>query len=369
MRTLERQELADLIEGCAILGTGGGGSPREGIAMLDAEREAGRAISIVSLEEVPDDALLASPYMCGSLSPEPSDHPPRHAGRQLPPEIAFRELETFLGRRLYGVIPTEIGGGNTAVALATAARMGIPTVDADPAGRSVPELQHTTFFIKDIPIAPLAVASGTGDVVIMPRADDDLRVEAIVRAVAVACGGHVGVADHPVTGRTLRDAIVPGTLSQALAIGTAVRRARESSEDPVQAALTAGNGYLLFSGIVERAEWNEDAGFTVGEITIAGSETFGGSGYKLWYKNEYMVAWLNGVPDVTAPDLICLVDASGKAITNPNCQAGMDVAVIGYPAPGIWRSERGVEALGPQHFGFDIPYTPIEQTRRGGDRP
>ena len=71
------------------------------------------------------------------------------------------------------------------------------------------------------------------------------------------------------------------------------------------------------------------------------------------------------LPDVTAPDLICVLDPkTGEAITNPNCQQGMAVAVIGYPAPAMWRLPKGLEVFGPKHFDYALPYRPIEKNRR-----
>ena len=365
MRTLDRQQLEDLIRGCAILGTGGGGSPTRGLRLIQSDLAAGREFKLAGLEEVPDNALVASPYMCGSVSPEGVGGSTSHGDEEMECLEAFKALEADLGRPFFAAIATEIGGGNTAAALCVAARQGIPIVDADPAGRSVPELQHTTFYIKDVPITPLAVATATGDVLILKEVSDDFRAEAIVRAIAVVSNNRAGVADHPMEGLILQESVVPGTLSKALAIGEAVRVARSSATDPVRAAITAGNGFLLFKGEVTQADWEIEEGFTIGELIISGTNHYSDHTYRIWYKNEHIVSWLDEQPDVTVPDLICVLDPkTGEAITNPNCQQEMDVAIIGYPAPALWRTPRGLELFGPTHFGFDIPYQPIEGNPR-----
>jgi DUF917 family protein len=360
MRILKEQDLADLITGCAILGTGGGGSPKRGLELIQRDLRAGREFRLIGLEEVPDDALIASPYMCGSISPEGSAE-----GDDQECLKAFEALEGYMGREFFATIPTEIGGGNTAVALSVAARRGLPAVDADPAGRSVPELQHTTFYIENVPIAPLAVATPKGDTIILKEVADDFRAEALVRAIAVASGNRAGVADHPVEGRTLKRSVIPGTLSRALAIGAAVRKARASGRDPVQAAAVAGKGYLLFKGRVVEAHWAIREGFTVGEVAIAGEGSYSGHRYRICYKNEHIISWFDGEPDAMVPDLICTVDPrTGEALTNPNCKEGLEVAVIGYPAPEIWRTPRGLELFGPGHFGYELEYRRIEENRR-----
>ena len=365
MRTLDQQQLEDLIRGCAILGTGGGGSPTRGLRLIQGDLAAGREFKLADLDEVPSDALVASPYMCGSVSPEGVGGSTSQGDEEMECLEAFKALETYLGRPFFAAVATEIGGGNTAAALCVAARQGIPIVDADPAGRSVPELQHTTFYIQQVPITPLAVATAKGDVLIAKEISDDFRAEGIVRAIAVVSNNRAGVTDHPMDGKALKTSVVPGTLSKALSIGEAVREACSSGADPVQAAITAGNGFLLFKGEVTKADWKIEEGFTIGELVVAGHTDDRGHQYRIWYKNEHIVSWYDGQPDVTAPDLICVLNPkTGEAITNPNCQKGMDVSVIGYPAPPLWRTPRGLELFGPTHFGFDIPYQPIERNSR-----
>lgn len=360
MRKLNKKDLEDLIVGCAILGTGGGGSPRKGLSLLKKDLAAGYQFELVSPDEVPDGAWVASPYMCGSVSPEEDEGP-----EEMECLTAFEALEDFLGVKLHAAVATEIGGGNTAVALSVAARKGIPILDADPAGRSVPELQHSTFAIYGIPIDPLAVATLKGDVLILKEVSGDERAEEIVRSIAVLSDNRAGVTDHPMEGKTLKGALIPGTLSKALAIGQAVRKAQEEGEDPVVAAAQAGGGMLLFRGKVTQADWKIEAGFTVGELLIQGEAEFSGHEYRIWFKNEHIISWLDGVPDATAPDLICVLDPrTGEAITNPNCQVGMQVGVIGYPAPEAWRTPKGLELLGPAHFGFEVEYRPLEENPR-----
>jgi len=366
MRTLQKEELEDLIRGCAILGTGGGGSPQDGLKAIEAELEEGREFKLAGLEEIPDEKLVATPYSCGGLFPEGGNPEILFQDSAIECLKAFESLEEYVGRKFFAAFPGEIGGGTVAEALVVTARRGIPIIDADPVGRSVPGLQHTVFYIQQVPMAPIAVASMRGDVIILKEVADDLRAEAIIRAIAVINGNNIGMASHPLAGRDIKKAIIPRTLSQALAIGRAVREARSSDEDPVRAAIVAGKGYLLFEGEVTQASWKIEGGFTIGELSIAGEGEYSGQRYRIWYKNENIVSWFDEEPDVMVPDLICVLDPkTGEAITNPNCKEGMKVAVIGYPAStDIWRSPRGLEVFGPKSFGYEIEYRKIEENPR-----
>jgi DUF917 family protein len=40
---------------------------------------------------------------------------------------------------------------------------------------------------------------------------------------------------------------------------------------------------------------------------------------------------------------------------------GEEVVIVGVPAAAQWRSEKGIELMGPRHFGFDFDYIPIEE--------
>jgi len=132
-------------------------------------------------------------------------------------------LQQYLREDFFAAVSTELGGGNTAVALSVAANMGIPIVDGDPVGRSVPELQHTIFFLKGVSIVPLGVATKSGDVVIVKEVANHIRAEKIVRSIAVASGGTVGVTDHPMRGKELKAAIIAGAISHAETIGAVLK--------------------------------------------------------------------------------------------------------------------------------------------------
>jgi DUF917 family protein len=365
MRKLTQQDLYDIILGCTVLGTGGGGDPEQGKQLIQKDIQAGREFKIINLDDVPDDALIGSPYMCGSISPTTEEEEKRYANLPRKDEtegyIAFKALQEYLGEKFYAALSTELGGFNTVVALTVAANAGIPIVDADPAGRSVPELQHSTFFMNKVSITPLAAANQFGDVVILKEAVNDFRAEAIVRSIAVVSKNSVGVTDHPVRGDVLKKSVIPGAISYAEIIGRALRQAQESGGDPSESIAKAGKGYKLFEGEVSDFDWATKDGFTIGEVAIDGNHDYAGKDLKIWFKNENIISWKNGKVFVTVPDLMVVLDKSSSLpVTNPNFAKGMEVSVIGLPAPGAWRVPEGIASFGPRHFGYDYDYVPIE---------
>lgn len=365
MIELTQQDLYDILYGCTILGTGGGGSLEKGLERIDEALAKGKRFRLVSFDEAPDEAWIAIPYMCGAISPSTPELEAQYAG--LPeldepmPYLAYKALEQFVGAEFYGVMSTELGGGNTAEAMYVGAWLDKFILDADPAGRSVPEIQHSTFFINDLPVYPLACANMFGDVVIIPHVVNDLRAEALVRALAVASKNRIGVADHPAQASTLRNAVIKGAITYAWKLGTAARLARNARQPVAPLIAELGGGRVLFQGVVSRSGYQTVEGFTVGDVYIQGLGVYRSSEYHIWFKNEHMIAWRDGDVDVTVPDLIIVFDdVSGEPVINPYFKDGQPVTVIGLPSAPEWRTHRGLHEFGPRHFGYDFEFKAVE---------
>ena len=68
--TIETYEgCVDLVTGLLFMGTGGGGSPEDGMAMLSQALADGLEIGWVDAEEIDDDVLTATTYGMGSIAP------------------------------------------------------------------------------------------------------------------------------------------------------------------------------------------------------------------------------------------------------------------------------------------------------------
>jgi uncharacterized protein len=371
MKVLDKQDLYDILYGCTILGTGGGGSLENGLCLIDEALENGKVFRLVDFSEVPDDAWIATPYMCGSISPTTPELEAQYASLPVLDEpeayLAYKALEEYFGKEFYGVISTELGGGNTAISLYVGAWLNKFIIDADPAGRSVPELQHSTYYLKDLPIYPLACANKFGDVAILPKVVNDLRAEALVRAMAVVSKNRMGVADHPAQAKTLRDSVIKGAISKAWDIGKTFRETKSAGKAVAPAIAKIGGGSMLFTGKVSKHHYETIDGFTIGNVYISGTGDYSGSDYHIWFKNEHMISWRDGQIDVTVPDLIIVFNEDTvEPNLNPFFTEGMKVSVIGLPAPAEWRTERGLQVFGPEYIGSDVNYVPLEQNHPGG---
>jgi DUF917 family protein len=177
----------------------------------------------------------------------------------------------------------------------------------------------------------------------------------------MASFGLVGCAAVPLSGAVVKRIAVPGTLTRALAVGRAIREAREAGQDPVVASAKAiGGGVVLFRGTVAERSWENRAGYMWGEHEIEGRDGFDGR-LKVWFKNENHVSWLNGSPYAASPDVLEFVDdETGEPRVNTDLAIGDKVAVIGVRRCAMFDNEAGIAAMGPRHWGFDLDYRPLE---------
>jgi len=369
MRNLSKENLEDILVGCSYLGSGGGGALAGGLKRIYDDLNAGLMFRLKPIDEFGDDERALRAMGIGSTAPPTPAEEARFAN--LPriqgsaAEAAVRLLERHWDTKLSAVTPGELGPANTSTVLSVSAHLGLPLLDIDMVGRSAPELTQSTLAMAGIPLLPLAAATQFGDELMLEKVMDISRVEDILRALSVASRG-VNAAGS-LTGAVLRrpGVVNRGSITHVESIGNAFRTAAQSKNDPIAAVMAAGSGFRIFEGIVSDFSWKNEGGFLVGDVTMAGTGPDQNSKFRIWYKNESIIAWKNDQPAILPPDLIITVRRdTGEAMPNPHYEKGDAVVVISFPAPPTARTPAGIERWSPKHFGFDIPYVPIEQLVR-----
>lgn len=353
------QEIEDLVRGATVLGTGGGGSPAEGLRLLKEALETRGEISFIDVDELADDSVVVSPYYIGTIAPTAKTRKP--VKFEDPMALAFERMERVLGRKIGAVIACEIGGANTPVAINIGAKVGLPAVDGDLLGRSAPELHQCTVHVFDAPMCPSVIATETGNVVVIERYADIDDYEAVARYVSALAGRFAAAVDTPMTKDLAKKAVVRNTISKCVNIGKVIRESREKGENPVEAVVKVLGGWKIFGGIVKKYTWADEGGFLVGEVLVDGVDKWQGHTLRSWIKNEHIMAWMDDNPLVMPPDMISFLLDSGEAVTNTDLKEGMSVHVVAAKAPEVWRTPKGLELFGPKHFGFDLDYVPVEK--------
>jgi len=363
----DAQALEDTLLGSSYLGCGGGGSLEAARELIRSDLAEGISFSILDVAQLGDDDWVASPYALESLAPV--DPSMRDRLEKLgvavdePVTASFRLLEDYLGKKFSAVIVGEIGPLSMAEALSLAARLGVPSLDADTVGRATPEINQHSVRVAGHAITPAAAVSQFGDEVILKSVADPSREEDVFRALSVV-SRLVGVTDAAIPGAVAKadNVLVQKSLGLAASIGKAVREAMQGGSDPVEAARAAGDGYLLFEGVVGSSNWADSEGFLVGDVTVHGTGAFQGQSLLLDYKNEHLVARRNGEVIATCPDLITMIDRkSYEGIGNPDFSEGQAVSVLAYRAASLWRRPEGLDVFAPRYFGYDVDYIPVEQ--------
>lgn len=364
MKKLNKTDLIDILLGSTILGTGGGGSLADGIKRVERALNLGKEFNLVTFEELDDDDLIATPYSCGAISPLTEEERKKYDGIELieevPQVVAIQKMEEYLGKDIKAVISTELGGGNTSISLYCGAMAGKYIVDGDPAGRSVPELQHSTYFLNNIKITPMSLVNKFGESIILTDVINDYRAEVMVRALAVVSQNNIAVVDHVAPAKVLKNSVINGAISYAMEVGRIFRLAKENNEELANNIAVAGKGKIVFKGTISSNEWDTVKGFTIGTMVADGKGEYTGDIFKVWYKNENIISWKNDEYYATVPDLICIINEDEKLpLLNPYGKKGMNISIIVLPAPKEWTTERGLEVFGPKSFGYDIDWEPF----------
>lgn len=371
IRALDRQEVVDMVVGTGIYCSRGLDTAGL-IAKVDAAVARGQRLRMISPADMPDDWLAFTSFGIGGGGAWP-EVIRRHEAMgikvtydQVRPE---RALADYLGKRFDATFSAE--AGQFVGSLLTAARLGIPLIDGDPSARCLPEVQMSPFYLLGgLTRAPLAGETPYGDIFIIPKVRDERRVEEMTRALAMASGGGVDIAGNALTAKVLKRYLDPGFHSRAGRLGRAARLATAAGHDPVAAIVAEAHGYLLFRGRVASSQTKGEGGFGWTEATLTGTGRFAGSSYRIFNKNENMIAWRDGKLDAAAPDIIAALDPKtgwamrGSTATIGGYVVGQDLAIVGIPAVPLWRQPTMIAEVGPRHFGFPIDYMPLERLHR-----
>lgn len=357
MRTIDIKEIEDIALGAALLGAGGGGDPYIGkLVAIGAVRECG-PVTLLDPEEVPDDALIVPIAMMGA----PTVLGEKAVGGN-EYQTLHRMISQFFGKEIYAFMPIEAGGVNSMLPIAAAARLGLPLVDADGMGRAFPELQMVTFTIGGMRATPMALTDEKGNSVIFDTITNKWTEE-LARAVTMSCGGSVSVCLYAMNGSQLKQYAVKNIITRSETLGRAIRTVKEDvNGSPEAAFFRATEGFRLFRGKIADVRRETRGAFNFGKVVLEGIGDFRGRQAEVDFQNENLTATVDGTLVATVPDLICLVDTETFIpVTTDALKYGKRVLVVGLKCFEMWRTEKGLELVGPRYFGCDTDYVPVEE--------
>ena len=370
VKELSETQLIDMLKGSCIQSTRSC-DPGPSISLIKEAIQAGRKFKMISVDDFPDDGIVVAVQGIGGGGPwEYVIERTKSQGLDVLSQskrnnMVVDLLSEFVGKEVTAIIRSEAAEA-TATALLVAAERNIPILDAGITGRAVPEVQQSIPWISGIASIPTAIVTPWGDEIVIKNAIDEYRVEDLSRAIAVASGGDAVITMTPMNGQQIKYAALKNNLSEAIKYGKVTREAVESNNDPIDALLKASSGYKLFQGLVTKSDEKGDRGFNWIDVAISGTDDFTGKTYEVFVKNENIIGWLDGEIDAMSPDYIYNLDPkTGESIVSKagigSYPIGKEVVLIGLPSADQWRSDMGIELMGPKHFGFDFDFTPIEE--------
>lgn len=346
---LTAEDVATFSAGCAALGSGGGGSVTAAATLLESTLRA-RPVEVRDIEEVPDRTTIALVGAVGSptvmLERLPSD-------REF--EVAVHAWESYAGRRLEAVCILEIGGVNGLLGVNTAARLGLPVLDADAMGRALPRLDMTVLAGSSSP-TPLVLADARGGRFVLdgiPAAE----LDAAVRRILPAFGSWAAVCLHGGRLGALQG-LVRGSVTRALGIGRALRAGVETANGPRSGGTARPDPAdplepEFIGTLVEVLRWPDGGGVAALE---AHSERW--STLRIDFADEFVLATLDGRLVAQAPDIITLIDARTKeTVLVDGLRVGQRVELVVIPAPPELVPR--ARDLGPAAYGL----MPIQSDR------
>jgi DUF917 family protein len=351
-------DVAELADGCALLGSGGGGDTHAlGLVLQSLLMERG-PVRVVDASELAEHALVVNVGFVGA---------PIIALEKLfsAAEVlsALEAMSRRLGRKIDAVMAAEIGGGNGLTAFIAGSLLDVPVVDADGMGRAFPQSDQISYSIYGRSASPTMVATDQGDVVCV-ESDSNRRIEQLVRAVSAAAGHKCFSVDYVMEGKDVRDCAVLGTTTLARRIGSALRLARAQHESPVrilEEALSSHPGLvarMLFEGKITSCTHETRGGFSFG--TVRATTVPAGSELSIDFQNEFLIARRDGEIVATTPDIISLMDADTlRNIGSEGVRYGQRIKVIAIRAPELLRTPAALAVVGPRAFGIGVDYRPI----------
>jgi DUF917 family protein len=344
---VEHTDIADLCKGSVFLATGGGGDPYISQILVQEALKKYGPVELVPLSTLPDDAFVVAIGEVGA---------PTVSLEQLPIGTECLEVidrfEDWVGRKVTHIVSFEVGGANSVIPLITAAAKKIPLIDGDGMARALPEAQMMTFAIEGVSPGPAVAVDYTGGAVYFDTRDT-LLYERQVRNIAMAMGGMVFTAEHPMTAALELGRTLTANFGNASQSEQPLRELFERSDYGVMKRLYTGKIVDINRKIV--------GGFDVGEAVL---ESVGDDlpPMHLSIKNEFLVATVGEQVVASVPDLITMVDhETSSPINSERVHYGQRVTVFGIGCPPHYRNERALKVVEPRAFGFDFDFIPIEK--------
>jgi DUF917 family protein len=320
-------DVAAASRGGAIFAAGGGGWVEHGLMLGTAAVTIGKP-ELVSMDEVPDDAWIATAAAIGA----PGDAT-NWEMQGVDYVKAVELLQQRLGARLYGLMIGQNGMSSTMNAWLPAALLGVKVIDAVGDIRAHPTGDMGSIGMARSPETMIQTAVGghrdSNSYIELVVTGATAKISPVLRTAADMAGGFIASCRNPLRASYVRANAALGGISMALALGEAILAAEKNGGAAIVEAICAQTkGTILSRGkVAKKSVVYTPEAFDIGVIEIAGKAAK--DAVNLHVMNEYMaVTKQDGTRLATFPDVITTLDMEGRPISAGRLQVGDEVQVF-----------------------------------------
>lgn len=323
-RILRATDVEAAVRGGAVFAAGGGGWADHGRMLGTAAVNAGEP-ELVSLDEVPDDAWIATAAAIGAPA---STTEWQMLGVDYVRAVQLVEKE--LGARIHGLMIGQNGKSSTLNGWLPGAILGTKVIDAVGDLRAHPTGDMGSIGLANSPEPMIQSAAGgnrarNAYIELVVRGAT-AKVSPILRTASDMSGGFIASCRNPIPASYVKKHAALGGISMALALGEAILAAEpRGGAAVIDAICRETQGTIIAGGKVTRkAVVYTNEAFDVGTLAIGEGRT----GCVLHVMNEYMAADREGERIASYPDVITTLSPDGVPMSVGEIREGMDLLVL-----------------------------------------
>jgi uncharacterized protein len=324
-RILTARDVEAAVKGGAVFAAGGGGWADHGRMLGTAAVNAGQS-ELVTMDEVPDDAWIATAAAIGAPAGT-TEWQMLGVDYVKAVELVQREL----GTPIYGLMIGQNGKSSTLNGWLPAAILGTKVIDAVGDLRAHPTGDMGSIGLAGSPEATIQSAVGgnrahNAYIELVVRGAT-AKVSPILRRAADMAGGFIASCRNPVRASYVKAHAALGGISLALALGESIIAAEPKGGSAViEAICRQTQGKIIGHGEVRRkaVHYTSEA-FDIGTLRIGDR----GGEIVLHVMNEYMAAENAGGQRIASyPDVIATLDRNGVPVSVGEISDGMELVVL-----------------------------------------
>lgn len=322
---LTARDVEPAIKGGAVFAAGGGGWADHGRMLGTAAVNAGQP-ELVAMDEVPDDAWIATAAAIGAPAGTTAW---QMLGRDYVKAVEL--LQDALGAPVYGLIIGQNGKSSTLNGWLPSAMLGTKVIDAVGDLRAHPTGDMGSLGLANSPEPMIQTAVGgnraANAYIELVVRGATAKVSPVLRKAADMSGGFIASCRNPVRASFVRSHAALGGISMALALGDAILAAEPKGGSAVIDAICAATrGDIIGDGTVTaKAVTYTGEAFDIGTITLG----VGKARRVLHVMNEYMaVTGDDGERFATYPDVITTLDDAGVPVSVGEVREGMRLRIL-----------------------------------------